>query len=859
MDDIRISDAGINSSSRGLNAFQENVQDSIDMIDDELRRLLETRQPSDRSSKRESRHSHGDVEDRFSNMIAQIEMALSGDNQIADQLIDHSQKKQESANSNQSQNAEIERRKTVVKGFQVKETVHLEENQSSFKKATPSQSKPVNKWAVLEGKRATIQHPKRPLKPLVEITNFQNIPDRVNHSSLEVESHEKPHYISCSANSTIKTDSKQQAKLKQVDKAKKSPDAIIKKPRLIPEESFVSDETKQIRDQCKSRQPLTRNGESAQQPENSKKPQKPVESIATFSPIQKRHDPSAMKSAAEDILQVSEGSAGKHMSNQQREELQKLVLAMKMAELKSKFDYLLGSHRPTDGLIFIKLVADIVKDSLTSMQGLNDSSEGKALIEVLLKLIEKVRELGKTMAVLKLTEDIRLSSAIVDNLTSDIQAVMKVINQSTSYQSSLKKSHKAIDEKERRKNSTAKSEKEKKEEDLELCVKKSLHKVSMSREKLSAKLDFSDAANSNAKNQKNEQRFPSAKENIQGQGRPYTTKPRDYIQTDAGREDRKEADMISSQRFGCRVHCMKLMAKKLLCGFEDGTLSVFSVSKLDGLTLQKSGKLHPRGISSIACTTTEQRKGLIFTGYSGTLSCSIVVWDASTVKPLKELCGHTGTISSLQYIVPNYLVSTSFDRKVIFWDLDECEAALSSEVHQTPILSSHYDPDSKCLFTGSLDGCIVISGLVMEEGELIDLKIFKKIAGNGPILQLASCLDDKLLSLQNSRLIIYDCRGLQCKEIKTNTIPTSIQMFDDEKGVFVDAEGRPQAVDLVKPKDTKREYGAYSSSTVDKNSLLLASRLNGANCESQVFYEGAQPIVITANEKLDMIALYRIK
>jgi hypothetical protein len=856
MDDIRISDAGITSPDRGLTRGEAGLHDSIDMIDDELRRLLATGQPSDRSARHACRQTSGDADDRFADMIAQIEDALTDNSQASEQFAVYSVKKAGSALSQKMENLEVERRKTVVKSFQLKEITHREEYKEDQENECHVKSKVENKWAVVEGKRATIQPAKRQLKPLVEITNQ---PQKEKIVSVEKAVKDKQQHISCSPSSIIKASIPQPLAKKNAEPINKPQDNMIKKPRLISEESYIAEESHHSRYQSISRLPLSVKREIKKQAEESKKPLKASETTVTFSPIQQKQENTTTKSTAEDLLTLSEGSASKHMTIRQKEELEKLILNMKLTEIRSKFEYLVKKQRSSDGLVFIKLVADITKDSQMACQSISTTPEGKNLSQSLKRLMEKVKELGKTMAMLKTTEDTRLSAAIVENLTGDIQAVIKVISSNTQSQYSNTKPTNSIEEKIKLTTSVKNDQKLKKDEELELCVKRSQQKVNPSRDKLSARLDFDGAASSNTKSSKYEQPFQAQTDHHNLNLRRLPNRPREYIHNDASKDDNKEAELITSQRFGCRVYCIKLMSKKLLCGFEDGTLSVFSVNRFEGLTLEKSGKLHPRGISSITCTSPEQRKGLIFTGYSGSLSCSIVVWDAASIKPLKELCGHTGTISSLQYIVPNYLVSTSFDRRVIFWDLDECEATLSSEVHQTPILSSHYDTNSKCLYTGSLDGCIVISGLVIDEGELIDLKIFKKIAGSGPILQLASCLDDRLLSLQNSKLIVYDTRGFQCKEIKTNTIPTSIQMIDEEKGLFVDAEGRPQAVDLVKTKEPKREYGGYSSATVDKSSLLLASRLNGANCAAQLYYDASMPIIITANEKLDMIAMYRIK
>jgi hypothetical protein len=322
-----------------------------------------------------------------------------------------------------------------------------------------------------------------------------------------------------------------------------------------------------------------------------------------------------------------------------------------------------------------------------------------------------------------------------------------------------------------------------------------------------------------------------------------------------------EADFLLSQKFGCRVFCIKIVQKSLVCGFEDGGLSVFSINKSEGLNLERSNKLHARSISSLTCTPLHHKKLLLFTGYAGSTEASIVVWDFQTLKPMKELCGHTATISCLEYIMPNYLVSCSFDRKVIFWDLNECEAVLCTEVHNAPILSAHYDTESKILYTGSLDSTIVSAGLVFDEGELVDCRILKTINGSGPVLLLTSYLGDKLLSFQSSKIVIYDSRGMLFRELKTNTLPNTLEMVNEDQGLFVDVQGKPHWLNLGEYINNRKpiEFNQVDRGSMEKSSTLMGMRLNGAYPKAQFYQEPHSTLVISLNDKNDTVFFFKIK
>jgi WD40 repeat protein len=816
MDVIRISDAALTSSRRrpedegvGERGVEE---DSIDLIDKELRRILESKgsdsgkEPSHTSkfSSNMSKEKYRDIEqpeDRFASVMEQMEFAINAESLKPGKEFMLDAKNANSATDNRTNSkwltkkepTILEKRRTLVKGRPPSGSVDKEN-------LLPTAQKPASPkaWRVADGKRLVMSSNSQQLIPLSgqELKNSEHV---------RVEEEPKQDELSFSMRRESK--SKEASSIREPDQSQvnirpKENEFPIKKPRLFSEESYIIDGSLGGINKA-NKLPIGKQPAKLEvkQVEQKKEPKVQIQPTL-LSPIARITDNTDTKGSVHNLFSDQESSPIRQMNSGQKEELAKCTTNLKLAELKSKLSYLLKNMKTKDCMVFTKLVMNVLKDFNTEKHLILTNKEYIELATDLENTTNKIKELSKILQTLSLTNDTKLASAIIDNLSEDIVVIISKIskNLDLSQHSTLrsKRQDSEQDNKSEKNKKLVIEEVNKKSDDLNICLKKSTEKLSCSRENLSARLDFDEMATDNQKlaieslPPKREVNFNKKyqQENLDaGHRRAYSRGPR---------EEKKEAEAVLSQKFGCKVYSIKLMNRKLVCGFEDGTLSIFIVNRSEGLCLEKSGKLHSKPISSISCTMPEQRRALIFTGYSGGSSCSIVVWDAATLKPLKELCGHSSTVSSLQYILPNYLITTSFDRKVIFWDLGECEAVLSSEVHQTPIISSYYHSETKCLYTGSLDGTIVVSGLVMDHGELTDLRIFKKIAGQGPILSLACCLDDKIMSLQNSRLTIYDSRGLLVKEVKTNTMPTSVTMLDEEKGFFVDAEGKPHPIDLTK-------------------------------------------------------------
>ena len=607
----------------------------------------------------------------------------------------------------------------------------------------------------------------------------------------------------------------------------------------------------------------------------------------------------------------------KRLNTDQKDELNGHLMDLKFAELKGKMSFIL-SKKPKDSTVLMKLVIEILQDFLQDRVYESCLAKYGDICIKVTTLLSKSNELNRILKAGQLHKDEKFNSMMIENILSDVKDLTKCLSPFAAGWSSVKTgsedlnsftAYSALTQKNKQKDIL----KDLKDEELNIFVKKTEEPILQKADSVNSRIDFNrcdlDDPKEPAKNLPSHESDPRTRDretreplpasrqryhppaathaedrkpeshvlsrnpsrerdfdyghhrpNRQAQERQEDY-PRKPFEANRYQEATTPSELILTQKFGCRIYSMRMVQKSLVCGFEDGSISVFSISHTEGLNLERSNKLYNKPISAINCTPSHHKRLLLFTGYSSSTEASIIVWDYATLKPLKELCGHTGTVSCLEYMAPNYLISGSFDRKVIFWDLNECEAVLSTDVHNSPILTSYFDSDSNILYTGSLDSQIVVSGLMIEDGELADCKILKQIQGVGPILFLTNYLGDKLMTFQNSKLLIYDSRGVLFREIKTNTLPNMMEMLNDDRGIFVDVQGKPHSINMTDHINQKKpiELSTSDRCSMEKSSILMGMRLNGAYSKAQLVQSSSYTLIISTNEKSDSLYFYKIK
>ena len=113
---------------------------------------------------------------------------------------------------------------------------------------------------------------------------------------------------------------------------------------------------------------------------------------------------------------------------------------------------------------------------------------------------------------------------------------------------------------------------------------------------------------------------------------------------------------------------MKIIKEDIIICFEDGGVSIFNLESVNNagnneLKLICSGRKYCQAITAIGVSLnlneyTGQWKEKLITAYVNN-KYSLVVWELDNLKPLKELVGHTNTVSSICTIRDSVIASTS--------------------------------------------------------------------------------------------------------------------------------------------------------------------------------------------------------
>lgn len=320
-----------------------------------------------------------------------------------------------------------------------------------------------------------------------------------------------------------------------------------------------------------------------------------------------------------------------------------------------------------------------------------------------------------------------------------------------------------------------------------------------------------------------------------------------------------------SQMFGCRIYSSDSSEKRIVLGFEDGGISVFSVlPNKAGIEMENNARQYPEAVTHLLISSKDggRKKQFLFSAYSGEES-SIVVWNFPELKPYKEMFGHEGIISQQFTISNNYLVSCSYDCSMIFWDLDSFKGVLSLDCHESPIFSSSYDQNTETILCGALDFSICVCTLEFDEGELMDCRLHRRIKGVGPIFDLCFIGLDRFISLENSKIRLYDTRGFVLKELETGVIPNYFLQEDEHGGIVVDNTGQPH---LLKYEDITNGIKinlAANSRNIEHRILnstaeMIGSKLKGCAYQPMLLGGKGYREVITSKVRGDALKMYRI-
>ena len=140
---------------------------------------------------------------------------------------------------------------------------------------------------------------------------------------------------------------------------------------------------------------------------------------------------------------------------------------------------------------------------------------------------------------------------------------------------------------------------------------------------------------------------------------------------------------------------------------------------------------------------------------TGSVDCSIIIWDASTFEGIQALTHHTDIVNALSFSSTGLMVSASFDcSAIIYTSTLKRPGVYSLEFrllgHTQPVTSSVFSPDGRFVLTGSYDCTIrtwdVTSGLslLVISGHTNDIN---SVAISPDGARIASASDDETVRI----------------------------------------------------------------------------------------------------------------
>jgi hypothetical protein len=429
MDVIRISDAALASSKvspvEGPVQLKAQEEDSIDLIDRELRAMLASKtSDSDKwrsqASKFTSDHSKDardkqagkdKADDHFADVIEQMELAINAESlkpgkEFAEEVQEAQVNRVNSKWANRKEMTVLEKRRTLVKGRPPSGSTDKENWVPTAQKVSSPKE-----WGVIDGKRFFKQSQPNHLVPL----SGQELKSK---ETILVPEEGKQEELSFSIRADTKSKETTSIRVQEhsgLGLKKLEAEIPIKKPKLHSEESYIIDGSLGVNTHFKPGRLLKQQAKPESKKLEPAKEEKISVQAALLSPIARRTEETDTKVSVQQLFCDQESSPLRHLNSGQKEELAKCSADLKLAELKTKFNFLLKNVKDKDCLVFIKLVMEVMKEFQNEKHTIKAKSQYLEIITELETTSTKVKELSKMIQSLNMSNDTKLASAIIEN------------------------------------------------------------------------------------------------------------------------------------------------------------------------------------------------------------------------------------------------------------------------------------------------------------------------------------------------------------------------------------------------------------------------------------------------------------
>ena len=299
---------------------------------------------------------------------------------------------------------------------------------------------------------------------------------------------------------------------------------------------------------------------------------------------------------------------------------------------------------------------------------------------------------------------------------------------------------------------------------------------------------------------------------------------------------RSERSFVKSeeQNFGFKINSLASYNRRVLLGFEDGAITEIIFDRLHGIKLERCMRFRSDPVTEmLVMESGSVMASQTLVAASGMTNPTLLVINLLSGNQLLELTGHSQFVSRLLKLTDNCFASCSFDRSLRIWDIKDGSCTFNKTIHDAPLITASYSSSMGLIATGDLSGCIVLSSVSLYTGgSFKSCEQYLKFQGAGPILEIFFDFHQKIVTLEGSKLRVYDCRGTVFKDLKSPHFVSSAYFIDASTILLTDISGKPFLIDydqaLLDSSLTRPLTNDRDSDDVELASLMLSSRVTGS-------------------------------